>query len=165
MRAHARGPQALRSSALHRRAAGGPHGPLLNGWRHAAIRGPPVVQRGRRGPVGAIWESPRNAAQEGGARSRALRPLIRRRCLSAESAANEASSATRPAERVPQGSRRSRPTPYEVLWLSSSGRLQSCWIERLAALPHGPDDTQELASQDHQRLRALEAFGFDGLVD
>jgi len=40
----------------------GPSGPLLNQWLRATCCMPRVVQRGRRGPVGATWESPRSAA-------------------------------------------------------------------------------------------------------
>src|SRR5664280_1862220 len=53
--------------------------------------------------------APRSAGLAARARS-ALPPLTRRRCLSVESAANAASSATGPRDRASQGSRRAAPT-------------------------------------------------------
>ena len=50
--------------------------------------------RGGRGPAGAIWVAT-SSAGPGSARASAHRQLTRRRCLSAMSAANAASSATR----------------------------------------------------------------------
>ena len=94
------------SSPLHRRAAGGPHGPLLNQRWHATCAritsGSARQARPRGGDLGVAEE--RSAGV--GARTRALCALTRRRCPTATNAVSGGSSATRPRREVPQGSRR-----------------------------------------------------------
>ena len=70
--------------------------------------------RGGRCPVGAIWVATSSAGPGSARAQRVLRDLTRRGCLSAMSAANAASSATRPRteQRSAVGAQR-RPPPHE----------------------------------------------------
>ena len=105
----ARGPQALCCSPPSDIAPAGPRLPRA-GFRCSGGGVPTSSLQGSARVGGGAHRRRRAAQGLGPARVSALRELTRRRCLSAESEANAASSAPGPQDRAAQRSRRAAPT-------------------------------------------------------
>jgi hypothetical protein len=155
----ARGPRALRSSALQRRCAACPGTPLQTQWGCSCDRG--RCLSGRRHPARAISVAMRSAGPRS-ARVSALRQLTRGGCLNAVSEANEVSSAARPRNehRSAVGAKRRppqhEPTPGAACRDAPTLRMQS---GRQPTSATGRERTAKTIAALHASQKALCAMG------